>query len=141
MQMTVESGSWTVARREGGERAAAVWASTTPFGDDDIDADDFPMRTILQLPSDGVAIVAFAPRPYLGETSFPQLDTPVSLADGTFVSGEQPYERRPAEGMSMYQIDGWTDEGLLGVTVYVNNPHPDARLIRAIDKQLARLDF
>ncbi|MBA3432115.1 MAG: hypothetical protein H0U16_11635 [Actinobacteria bacterium] len=115
----------------------AAWAANVAFQPEE-DYSAFPDNTVRNLPSDGIVIVAVGPRVYFGGEKFPHFDFPIALSEALRFNPDQ-YEGQPASDVSNYVIDGWVDDKLLNLMVWMGTTDPDASMEQSADDQLSRL--
>lgn len=113
-----------------------AWASNVGFKDDPENT-SFPHTTIQALPPDGIVVSVVEPRPYTGDAEFETLALPVRLEDGYFLSDQ--YEGQPATKVSTYVIDGWLEDQLLNVLVWLGSNQPTEEMRDAANEELGRL--
>jgi hypothetical protein len=120
-------------------------ASNVPLAAEDqvagsADPSGLPYETLLDLPTNGIVIVATFARPsqpvLLGGREAEELDLPLGIRDAT------PYiqygtQLRPEQPLGQYEIRGMLQEHSVDVHVYFGTPTPSSKLLGEADRQLA----
>jgi hypothetical protein len=119
-----------------GDKVQIAWTANVPFAGDDA-ATGFPLETAKSLPPDGVVVYASSAAGVANPDEYRELELPLTLADGRFVS--EDYENQPAPHVSMSTIGARLDGGYVLVHVWfgANEPSPAAR--KAAEAALSRL--
>ena len=119
-----------------GQKLSIAWAANVPFAAEE-NLSGFPSETVTSLPEGGIALVAIGPREYTGASSFPQLEDPLSLSQGSCVWDE--YEGQPASNVSKCMVDVMVGDRLLNVIVWFGSTEPGPDTIAAANEELRRL--
>jgi hypothetical protein len=131
------------------DRPAFATAANVPLDPEDVvagglpDPSGLPYATLLELPPEGIIIVAsFTKRqgrqPYYIDFRFPKQKLPLRLSDATpyIESGTQI---RPDEPLGQYQIRAAVSGYDVDLNVYFGTPHPSPALLGEAQRQLDRL--
>ena len=124
------------------DSAPVAWAANVPFRPES-DYSGFPDNTVKHLPRGGIVISALGPRPFTGETSFPDVSEPLTITAANCVTS---YEGAPRSDIALCPLDRRLGSGrVLNVLVWIGtaaaNEDPSPRLLAEANRELARLSL
>ena len=124
------------------DSAPVAWAANVPFRPES-DYSGFPDNTVKHLPRDGIVISVLGPRPFSGETSFPDISNPLVVTSSTCVTS---YEGAPRSDIALCPLDRRVgSDQVLNVMVWIGtgapNEDPSAQLLDEANRELAQLSL
>jgi hypothetical protein len=124
------------------DSAPVAWAANVPFRPES-DYSGFPDNTVKHLPRGGIVISVLGPRPFSGETSFPDISNPLVVTTSNCVTS---YEGAPRSDIALCPLDRRLgSDQVLNVMVWIAtaapNEDPSAALLDEANRELARLSL
>ena len=122
------------------DSAPVAWAANVPFRPES-DYSGFPDSTVKSLPRGGIVISVLGPRPFSGESSFPDISEPLAVTTSGCVTS---YEGAPRPDIALCPLDRRVrSDQVLNVMVWIRtaaaNEGPSPKLLDQANRELARL--
>src|SRR5919201_3505972 len=122
------------------DSAPVAWAANVPFRPES-DYSGFPDSTVKSLPRGGIVISVLGPRPFSGESSFPDISEPLAVTTSGCVTS---YEGAPRPDIALCPLDRRVrSDQVLNVMVWIRtaaaNEGPSPKRLDQANRELARL--